>query len=221
MDFHKKKFVEETLSEVLQQMREDKNVSLEEVAKAIKINVEYLKALEQGKYDKLPKGVYGRSFLKEYCFYLKLDCQQALALYEKEIMAQAEPEGIKKIFSHKRVKKHQFLSLPKIIRNSILVVVILFFLAYLGVRVRDIIAPPALQISFPPENYISEDTAIEILGVAESDVRIFINEEEILSNEQGEFQYSIHLQQGINIIRVTAKKRYGRDAEAVRKVLVK
>ena len=105
-------------------------------------------------------------------------------------------------------------------RNIILLVTVVLGFAYLGLRVKRIIAPPELLIPFPPASYISNENKIEVAGQTENNVRVFINEKEVLSDESGAFKETINLKQGINIININAKKRYGRDVEAVRQVLV-
>ncbi|MFZ1321319.1 MAG: helix-turn-helix domain-containing protein, partial [Ignavibacteria bacterium] len=57
---------EETLAEQLRRRRQASGLKLEEASKRLKIKVAYLDALEKGRYDLLPSGVYGRNFLREY-----------------------------------------------------------------------------------------------------------------------------------------------------------
>ncbi|PKM87233.1 hypothetical protein CVU83_03220, partial [Candidatus Falkowbacteria bacterium HGW-Falkowbacteria-2] len=64
---------EERAGEKLRRAREDKKATLEDAAQILRIRVEYLAALENEEYDRLPSGLYGRQFLKEYSQLLKLD----------------------------------------------------------------------------------------------------------------------------------------------------
>lgn len=210
-----------SLGEILIERRREKKVEVEAAAQALKINVRYLQALENGEYHKLPKGIYGKSFLREYCYYLKLDYQKMLKLYEREESLFYTEEKKKDVFSQQRPKGRYFFSLPKLLRNIILIVVILACFIFLGYRVRKVIAPPILEISFPPENYITEEMKIEVIGQSEKEVSIVVNEQEIISDNLGKFKQEINLKEGMNIIRVRAEKRYGRDTEVVRQVLVK
>ena len=59
----------ETVAERLRGARQAKNIKLEEAAKKLNISYKYLRALERGEYDKLPAGVYGKNFLREYAFF--------------------------------------------------------------------------------------------------------------------------------------------------------
>jgi len=212
-----------SLGEVLQAQRKslkNKN-SLEKATQDLKIDIKYLQALEEGEYDRLPKGIYGKNFLREYCYYLRLNYKQMLQLYEKEESLYYSKEKDKVIFSHQKPKSRYFLSLPKLIRSIILVVVIFACFIYLGFRVRKVIAPPALDIGFPPESYITKDVKIKVQGKSEPEVDIIINGQEVVSDEQGQFFQEINLKKGMNIINIEANKKYGRDTEVVRQVLVK
>ena len=219
--FRKKEIIDLSLGEVLIEQRKRKRVAIEQAAKDIKIDLKYLQALENGEYDKLPQGVYGKSFLREYCRYLRLSYKNLVKIYDEENGLRTDTEKSAEVFSHKRAKKSYFLSLPKIIRNIILVLLVLAGFFYLGLKFKDIVAPPGILINFPPENYVTEDNKINISGKTEINARIFINDEEIVGNEAGEFSKTIDLKEGVNIIKIRANKRYGKDAEVIRQVLVK
>ncbi|MFA5317937.1 MAG: helix-turn-helix domain-containing protein [Patescibacteria group bacterium] len=219
--FRKKEIIDFTLGEILQEQRKREKINLEKAAKDVKIDIKYLQSLENGDYDKLPQGIYGKSFLREYCDYLGLNYKDLARIYDQENNLENISEKGDEVFSHKRAKKSYFLSLPKIIRNIILVLVVVAGFFYLGLKFKEIVAPPEIIIDFPPENYITKESKISIKGKVDGDARVFINDEEILSSKAGEFDKAIDLKNGINIIKIKASKRYGKDAEVVRQVLVK
>lgn len=47
-------------------LRRNRGVSLDQIAQATKIRVYYLNAIEQGRFDKLPGGIYSRSYIRQY-----------------------------------------------------------------------------------------------------------------------------------------------------------
>lgn len=219
--FKKKKIVEESVGEILQAGRRQKNISLETAAAATKINVKYLQALENGDYQNLPSGVYARNFLREYCFFLGIDSQPILAAFEGEINLTKVEAGGREIFSRQRPRWYYFLSLPKIWRNTILGIVIFGALGFLGWRIQQIIAPPAVIVIFPPENYVTAENKVTFSGKTEQETRVTVNGSEVLSDAAGNFSEEVNLTAGLNVITVQAKKRYSREAEVVRQVLVK
>ncbi|MCD6595584.1 helix-turn-helix domain-containing protein [bacterium] len=72
------------LGEYLKQMRESREVSLEEVANATNVNIRYIQALEDGQYDILPPEVYVQGFLRAYGEFLGIDPDELFARYETD-----------------------------------------------------------------------------------------------------------------------------------------
>jgi cytoskeleton protein RodZ len=70
-----------SFGERLKRTRENKKISLDDVARATKINTRMLAALEQEKFDQLPGGVFNKSFVRTYARHLGLDEEQALRDY--------------------------------------------------------------------------------------------------------------------------------------------
>jgi cytoskeletal protein RodZ len=61
------------LGETLRRARLSKNVTFEDAERVTRIRREYLEALEQEDFNKLPAPVYARGFLRSYAGYLGLD----------------------------------------------------------------------------------------------------------------------------------------------------
>jgi len=61
------------LGETLRRARLSKNVTFEDAERVTRIRREYLEALEQEEFGKLPAPVYARGFLRSYAGYLGLD----------------------------------------------------------------------------------------------------------------------------------------------------
>jgi flagellar biosynthesis protein FlhG len=66
---------------LLAKVREARGVELEEIAKATKISIAYLKAIEAEAFSELPATVYARGFVQEFAKYLKLDAAQVTKTY--------------------------------------------------------------------------------------------------------------------------------------------
>lgn len=70
------------IGKTLRQEREGKKLSLEDASLATKINIRILENLEAGEIEKLPSGLYARSFLKQYADFLGLDSVAMLQKYQ-------------------------------------------------------------------------------------------------------------------------------------------
>lgn len=76
-----------SIGETLRQERERRNLALDQVSRELKISVTFLKAIEEEKFERLPAGVFAKSFARQYARLLGLDedevgneVQRALAL---------------------------------------------------------------------------------------------------------------------------------------------
>jgi cytoskeleton protein RodZ len=69
------------LGTILQETREGRNLTLEDVAQVTRIRVRYLEALEEGRYDVLPTPVHVRGFLRNYAIFLNLEPEPLILRY--------------------------------------------------------------------------------------------------------------------------------------------
>ncbi len=76
---------------ILQEARENKGLTLEEVQEVTRINADYLAALENGEYSVLPSAVHVRGFLRNYARFLDLDPKPLLERYKQSQSYQQAP----------------------------------------------------------------------------------------------------------------------------------
>ncbi|MFQ5931761.1 MAG: helix-turn-helix domain-containing protein [Nitrospiraceae bacterium] len=74
---------EESLGEFFKQVRETKGLTLEEVALKTRIQPDYLKALEEENYGKLPDQVFAKGFVRTYARSMGLDEDDALRRFQE------------------------------------------------------------------------------------------------------------------------------------------
>jgi transcriptional regulator with XRE-family HTH domain len=208
----------ETISEQLRSSRQGRGLKLEKVARETRINIKYLDALEKGRFELLPRGVYGKNYLTEYANYLKLNTAQLLDLFDEEVAPMLKNRQTE-LFNTQVVKRHYFLSFPKILRGILIGLLVLIAGMYLAIRLRSLIAPPTLIINKPADNELFNVSSVELQGNTEPETQLIVNGEEIISDAYGRFTENINLKKGINFITITAKKKYGREKTEVRRVL--
>lgn len=78
------------VGEMLRRAREEKGLSIAEIANALCIRSTHLQALEQGSYAELPALVYARGFVRSYAEYLKLDPTVVLEQFRLETANQEQ-----------------------------------------------------------------------------------------------------------------------------------
>jgi cytoskeletal protein RodZ len=82
-----------TLGQQLKQSREEKSISLQEIAESTHISIRFLQAIENDAYDVLPGGVFNRAFVRKFARQVGFDEEQAVNLYQEQWQEQGgEPE---------------------------------------------------------------------------------------------------------------------------------
>jgi cytoskeletal protein RodZ len=74
-----------SLGQELKRAREERGVTLHEIANATHIGVRFLQAIENDSYDVLPGGVFNRAFVRKFAKQVGFDEQQAMKLYEEQL----------------------------------------------------------------------------------------------------------------------------------------
>lgn len=207
--------IKNNLGNTLKMARTKKKFSLSKVSRILNIKEQYLIALEEEDYNKLPINLYAKNYLKDYAKFLDLDAEK---LIKKSPFN--TPEVEKNPFSKKIMSTFKFLIVPKIIRNVILfllVISLFFYLAYYFLKSKE---SPELLIYQPKEDIITANRQITLEGKSDAEAEIRINGELILADENGYFSETIYLKLGLNEIKVSAKKKYSQKNIIERKIIV-
>jgi cytoskeletal protein RodZ len=210
----------ESVSDILKRTRYDKKLKIEKISHDLNISAKYLNALEAGNFSILPDGIYGKNFLRDYSLYLGLDTKEILSLYEENEVVKPRLKT-EDLFSKKIPKPHYFLSLPKIIKNFLIVAMVFLCILYISFYVKNIISPPPLEITSPTDNFTTSSSYVTILGNTDKKASITINNENILIDSLGNFSKTINLKQGVNTITILAQKKYSKINKIDKIVLVK
>lgn len=78
------------VGQILRESREDKKLSVKDVAKETNIAAKYIIALETEDYSQFPAETFALGFLKNYASYLKLDTAMLLNLYRGEQIEESQ-----------------------------------------------------------------------------------------------------------------------------------
>ncbi|MDD5527903.1 MAG: helix-turn-helix domain-containing protein [Patescibacteria group bacterium] len=209
---------EETVAEKLRVAREEKKFTLAAAAKKLSINPEYLAALERGDYTALPGGVYEKTFLRQYSSWLGLNPVWIAEKYQKE---RGGNNGNKDVFSKKKIKKSELAIFPGILKNILLIAAIIILFSYLGYYLFSTFSSPKVEIYQPPDNLVTQNNFVDVIGRADAKTQIAINGRKILKDSTGNFQERINLKIGINTIIISAQNKYSRKKIIEKQILVK
>jgi len=219
----------EIIAQQLRGARSAKKLKLKEISARINVNQKYLKALERGEFNKLPSGIYGKNFLKEYAIFLGLDHKDLTKLYQvnnDESALDANQPGKNKktaYFSKQVIKGRNFLVFSKIVKGIIIVLIVAVCFTYLGLCLNKIVSEPEITIVEPPDNLVTKDNFINIIGTTNSEVQVTINGEAVtLLEDKGGIYFSkkINLKSGVNTVIIVAKKKYSRETIIKKQILL-
>lgn len=202
----------------LQQERQKKHLTIDQVAHATKIKTQFLTAIEKGEYHKLPSPAYAQGFVRNYVSFLGLPKTEMLALFRREFDQEKAykvlPEGFsrKEEFPLKRLKVQQSLLLG--------VAVLIVFLGYLFFQYRQALFSPSLAVVQPKENSIVNQAVI-VKGKTDSDSTVFVNNDAVTVNDNGDFTKTLSLFPGKTQLIIKATNRFGKTTVILRDVSVK
>jgi len=205
------------IGQKLKEKRQEKGLSLSEVAKSTKIKESFLEAIEKGEYHKLPSSAYAFGFVSNYIEYLGLPKRETIAMFRREFdekkYYRVLPEGLSRhksiIFGGVRVHQAVFL------------VLILFLLlsGYIAFQYRYAIISPPLTLTQPTDGQVvAQDVTVS--GHTDPNVIVYVNDKPTPVSEDGEFMRKISLFEGQSIITVTAKHRLGKETTVRREITV-
>ena len=83
----------ESIGEFFKQVRETKGLTIDEVASKTRIRTDFVKALEEGNFAKLPDQVFARGFVRSYARSLGLDEDDAIHRFTQSAGAYYDKQG--------------------------------------------------------------------------------------------------------------------------------
>jgi cytoskeletal protein RodZ len=164
----------ENVGDILRKERLTRRITVETIAKDLKLNVGYVKALESSDYSSLPPEPYIRVYIKSLTKYLSLDTENILREFDKErgVISDAADNAANKIDISVRQKEK---SSTFIIAAALIVVLAMF--AFIANQkgwltqpedASAVIEEKADTAAFNPDSLALEDSAIAIMGAPES-----------------------------------------------------
>ncbi|NOT49077.1 MAG: helix-turn-helix domain-containing protein [Acidobacteria bacterium] len=77
-----------TLGQKLRAAREQRGISISEVAEQTRISPLYLEAIDADNYKTLPGGIFNKGFIRSYAKYVGIDEQEALQEYSRQVVSE-------------------------------------------------------------------------------------------------------------------------------------
>jgi len=199
---------EESLScgEFLKQTRLEQGYSIEKISEETKILSSIIKSLEDNCYENLPPPVYLKGVIIKYAHFLKLDTEKTINLYQqsngRNISSGKNDILPKNRFFVGQSKIFLFVKnfVPKFLRFLFWGLILLYFLY----EASFFILPAKIILYSPADDFTTDQREFEISGRVIRGKMLFIKDQEISFQDNGEFKDRIILNPGLNNIEFKA-----------------
>jgi cytoskeletal protein RodZ len=135
------------VGDILRKERITRRITVETIAKDLKLNVKYIKALEASEYEALPADPYVRVYLRSLAKYLTLDSEEILKKFYMERGMSIEKETASKITVSMKEKEET--------RSPMLIVALVLIALLAGFS---FLANKKGWISIPEDDFITDTT---------------------------------------------------------------
>ena len=201
----------------LAEARFKKGLNLEDVSQATKIKTEFLTAIEEGEYEKLPSFAYAQGFVRNYTKLVGLPEKETLALFRREFVADKTvkvlPESFGEDYSGSKLKNKQ----PIII----IVLVFLIVFGFIAYQFRFVFLNPPLNIISPKNNSVVLGSRISVSGTTDPEATVVVNNNPIAVDQTGSFKKNLNVFPGKVQIVVKSINKFGRQTVVSRQIEVK
>ncbi|MBI4034802.1 MAG: helix-turn-helix domain-containing protein [Candidatus Chisholmbacteria bacterium] len=204
-----------TVGEILKQARTLQGISIATVAAKTKIQVKYLRALEADDLKSLPAAPFVKGFIRNYAYVVGKNPDSLLAIFRRDY----DQNKTGQVVLRSAVISRKWQWTPKLTMISVTALVVTVFLGYLLFQLRLLARPPQLTVTTPQEEEVVRSN-VEVMGKADADASVVVNNKPVIVNSTGEFVETVLLPSGKHTITVKATARNGKDRTILRTVIV-
>lgn len=115
-----------------------------------------------------------------------------------------------------------FIKNPKLTLKCLIIIIILTGIAsYSLFQARNLIRGPVVNIESPKNGEATEKPLVEIKGQAKNISYITLNDRQIFVDKEGIFNQKLLLFNGYNIVKISAKDKFGRETNKIIELIYK
>jgi cytoskeletal protein RodZ len=205
--------------EKLQTARIEKGLTLEDVAKGTKIKVDFLRHIEEGKYNKLPSVSYAYGFVRNYAGFLGIPEKEIMPLFKREFDEEKAYRVLPKGFE----RKEEFSVVKFKVKRTIAILAIVFvlFLGYMSFQYRYAFINPPLEIVSPTKTFTISSSQVTIIGKTDPNATVYVGMALVSVDQNGVFKKTINVFPGETIVQVRVINKFSRETDKQIKIEIK
>jgi cytoskeleton protein RodZ len=207
-----------TVGEILKEARLKGSLTLEDISHQTKISRQYLEAIEQNDFRRLPPSAFTKGFMQNYAKVVRLNPKNVLAIFRRDYDQDEKGRIIpRSIADPVKTTKNWFnpTTTSLVISGIIGIIIAGFF-------IRQIIlfnSAPELNVTEPPENDQST-SPVTVSGHTQPQATVTVNNRPVTVTESGEFTAQVPLTTGEHTLVITATSRSNRERTVQRIIFI-
>lgn len=201
-----------SIGQVISAHRQKQGWSLEHLAVETSISLEYVQALEENEFTKLPTQALVQGYVQLIAEALHIPQETALALLRRDLPSTGGNSLTSRSERNPLTRNRWFH--PQMFSTALGVVIIFVAALFLGNQWQRLAQPPRLVVS-NLENQAVVASPVKIQGQTDPEATLTINTEMVSLDPQGNFQYDLPLPPGERTIVVETTNSRGQKAEQV------
>lgn len=209
-----------TIGETLREERQHHRLKLKELSNRTRIKLEYLRALEENSFNKLPAATFVKGYIKSYAQVFGFDYQPLIALLRRDYKESAKGKLVPREFV-KPILKKRHLWTPVTLIVTLLGTAFAIIMVYIGLQWYQLTKPPSLEVTDPAEEAFVA-SQIKVVGQTAPEAIVTVNSQPVSLQPDGSFQTEIFLpREGVNTLTIEATDRRGKSTIIQRSVRVR
>lgn len=209
----------QTVGEILKQERLNLRKSLLQIQQQTKISLPNLKALENNNFSKLPPETFIKGFIRNYALAVGLKPEKLIAIFRRDKSKKEKINILPSEIDPKKINR-SFWWTPQMTLFLGIGFLAALFLIYLGLQIKKYFSLPYLTLLEPAEESQTFKNEVEIKGQAEKEATVYINNQLVNLDDNGNFSYYLKLAPGENKIEVKAIDQRKKQNLVIRKITV-
>lgn len=194
-----------TAGQLLKEKRLEKELSIEEIGKKLKVGPQYLSAVEANDYNSLPGATFVKGILRNYARVLYLNEDTIVAMFRRDFAENKDGAIIPKGALAPVARSPHIIS-----ANFLIAIVTIFvFCLFMIWQIISWMSLPKLDVTVPEngEVYVGN---ITVRGTTDEDAVITINNQKVLVDSAGNFTLELSLPPGTHSLLIQAESRSGK-----------
>lgn len=194
-----------TVGELLSSTRKKLGISLVTISEKTKIQLKFIRALEDNDYKNLPESAFVKGFIGSYAKMMGKDPKTFLAIFRRDYgeddKGKVIPRGLVS-----PINQPKFRWTPKLTAIVASIIITVLFSSYLIFQFRVLSGVPNLTINTPQDDQ-QVPALVTVEGSTSSQATVMVNNKKVEVKDDGSFSETIGLTPGTHTITIEAKSR--------------